>query len=1732
MKTNMRSLYFSLLLILSVFSFQSATAGCPTGGFGLKYTMNSGCLPVAGVTFQAFGLSSIIPAPTSVCWNLDDGGGINCTGVGIATAAYTTAGPKNIILRVQLVDGSVCFDSIALNVKAYPNPAFDTITSANSTGNKSCGTPINKTFKLQDQALASSTWEIRNSAGNKIYGPITKNTNNHSISYTFPSNDTAYTIKVVVFDTTGCVKDTSITYKFYVTGSVTGLFTTTSPSRTCTPVTYTFNPNFNIPAGVSLSSAEWTVTNLFDNSSQTFTKTSPATAPLALPTFNSAGKYTIALKVKANGCDFTIGAPQTIEFEPQPALNFTLNGSRSPISVCMNQLFEVKNTSVIPATSTPSQYTFSFYNYNSALIPSKQYNSSIRPVASGNGPTGGVNYKYNVATSGAGINSVILKYSGACPNQDTLKDVITVKAPLAAIALMAPFLPLDCDAPYIFKLNDGTAFKSPSANYEYKWTIFGSNGTFKIKDTITPTNILQDTLLVFGDKKFYQLKISEIISPGVYGCVDSTAKQPVQIAFPTAEFINLIDPATNQPTDTIPLTGCATASSPSVQYNPKDFIADPGIKFFYKIEILDPTNPNNVIASQGPSNYAGINPMDLTVGGIYKVRQIIGLNSTMSKCLDTAYMSVIVKSFTASADSLNPVASCLTFNKTTGTWERTAKFGVKINLSTSYPTTQSGFSYVWTVNGSFSLPPSIKTPTSQSTLATFYENGAYGMNCNITTSEGCVVDIPSNYLVGTKATISAPTNAGDTLVACINNPITSILASGFQGSSFTYRWDVVSATGTGHGNTAIAGKVLIANGNSFNPTVTLTDTLPYYLRLYVTNDSGCVDSAYLKVKGIKFRARIQEKIGIVGDTVNYACPGYTFFNNATDNITDFEWTVIDPNLGRPGDTVVTFVATAPPNNSTLFNFTYPGIKTVILKANSIYGCSAYDTLYVVFGGPRPRFDVVTPSSRQGCDSLKVVMVDKSANVGKSSFVFLWGDGGFDYQFADTNRHVYKYSYPVKNTVTDTFRPILYIFGEGCQVSFTDSFTIFPRPVVSGFINGKDSICAPASFTFNDTSRFAPIGNYGYWSNNTLFSWNYGDGSNWDTTTVSKTKTKIYSVPGTYQVKLAIKNPWGCIDTANFKKVIAVDTPVAGFMVNKTIECWLNGNNGFVFTDTSRYGTTPARVRQWFWNDPSAVPASGVIKPGAVTGNVNFNIPGSSTPQSYTISLKVTNKFGCSDSIGKTNFITVRDTVSPAPISPTYVTVDPTTLKDSIQINWNATNISNFYAYNLYRNNVLTKSLTNQALNSYWDVVNTVSSPSPYTYYIKVADQCFKESPLSTIHSSIKLDVQSVASTGGLGSNMLTFNAYTGWGDQATNIDKYEVYRKNPKSAYNLVGTVSPISGATTYQFEDKGLCSDVYTYYVKALNKNFTDPRYGYYSLSNYDEEIATFNVIVTPVEVNYVTVDSINKITVKWTDAPVTAGVLKQYIVEKTSNTNPVPSIVYRGTATTFDDYNVNPSAEIYQYTVRYEDNCGNLSNLSDTSNNILLATNAVAIAGYTDAWNVGLSWNHYKTWKNGVIRYDIDVKYPQGWVTVGSVPGTDNVFVDSDVPRNGITGAYCYRIKAIENDAVADSSISNESCVIYPSKILVPPYVPGKLAFSPNNDGLNDTLFILGSGLKTYSFKVFDRWGKCVFSTEDINLGWNGKFQNTGNPCESGMYSYSIIAKGQDFRRFNLKGTITLLK
>lgn len=82
----------------------------------------------------------------------------------------------------------------------------------------------------------------------------------------------------------------------------------------------------------------------------------------------------------------------------------------------------------------------------------------------------------------------------------------------------------------------------------------------------------------------------------------------------------------------------------------------------------------------------------------------------------------------------------------------------------------------------------------------------------------------------------------------------------------------------------------------------------------------------------------------------------------------------------------------------------------------------------------------------------------------------------------------------------------------------------------------------------------------------------------------------------------------------------------------------------------------------------------------------------------------------------------------------------------------------------------------------------------------------------------------------------------------------------------------------------------------------------------------------------------------------------------------------------------------------------------------------------------------------------------------------------------------------------------------------------------FTPNGDGLNDVFKPILNYIKEYELLIFNRWGQQIFSSNDINIGWDGTYLN--NKCQQDVYVYKINYINESKQKRNLVGLITLIR
>ena len=116
---------------------------------------------------------------------------------------------------------------------------------------------------------------------------------------------------------------------------------------------------------------------------------------------------------------------------------------------------------------------------------------------------------------------------------------------------------------------------------------------------------------------------------------------------------------------------------------------------------------------------------------------------------------------------------------------------------------------------------------------------------------------------------------------------------------------------------------------------------------------------------------------------------------------------------------------------------------------------------------------------------------------------------------------------------------------------------------------------------------------------------------------------------------------------------------------------------------------------------------------------------------------------------------------------------------------------------------------------------------------------------------------------------------------------------------------------------------------------------------------------------------------------------------------------------------------------------------------------------------------------------------------------------------------------VSIVDNISGCSDADSITICGIDIPNIFVP------TAFTPDGDTDNDDVFILGD-LELFDlneFRIYNRWGELVFSTDNFETGWNGTFK--GEDQEMDVYTWYVNATFVETQeKRELKGVLALLR
>ena len=114
-------------------------------------------------------------------------------------------------------------------------------------------------------------------------------------------------------------------------------------------------------------------------------------------------------------------------------------------------------------------------------------------------------------------------------------------------------------------------------------------------------------------------------------------------------------------------------------------------------------------------------------------------------------------------------------------------------------------------------------------------------------------------------------------------------------------------------------------------------------------------------------------------------------------------------------------------------------------------------------------------------------------------------------------------------------------------------------------------------------------------------------------------------------------------------------------------------------------------------------------------------------------------------------------------------------------------------------------------------------------------------------------------------------------------------------------------------------------------------------------------------------------------------------------------------------------------------------------------------------------------------------------------------------------------YRIVAVSQSGDSAVSFSNDVTLFGNFSLDVP------TAFTPNNDGLNDSFGAVAQGVEEYKLVVYNRYGEIVFNSNAISEKWDGTYK--GSKVPAGGYMYEVIAKSHENEELHKSGKVLVI-
>jgi gliding motility-associated-like protein len=1523
----------------------------------------------------------------------------------------------------------------------------------------------------------------------------------------------SYNVKLVVTSISG--KDSVVKSQYIVVNSLPEAYFSALDSTGCFPLKVTFKDSSLAGSG-RVQKWQWD-----------FGDGTLSTQQNPSHTYTSPGSFTVILRVtNSNGCAAVITKPSfiTIRDGVSAAFSYTaVPGCTSPAPV--NFINESKGSGTLSyfwefgdgKNSTAANPANSYKNgtYTVKLIATSSYGctdtivkqnainvgivraglSSVDTICAGN------NLELSNTSAPATFNSVqwdfgdggsstqtnpgriyasagqykikLVTTFGIC--QDSAVKTITVlPRPTAAFTasntsgcagpLVVSFQDASTSAiSYIWSFGDGGTSTLRNPTHQYT-----APGTYSVSLTVANTIGCTTTLVMDNLVKFIPLKIESIDNLGVKGCLPVTVSPVASIKDNVAVGTYLW--SFGDGSTSTSATPTHTYTTPGV-FDVKLIVTTGGgcqDTFVFKEAVKAGNQPQTKFTA-APKDVCAVSPVsfsDLSAKGtadewrwMFGDGATSGIQNPVHSYNDTGYFDVkLITTNFGCNDTLE-------VKKFIHVKPPIARFDTSYTCSDRFTRNfidQSVGAMTWNWNFGDGA-----TSTEQHPLHTYSTPGGYTAVLTVTNGE-CEHTVKKNIVV---------LNEQGKLVAsstinCMNAPVVFDVKNVNPSNISAFNWYFDGITENVTTTTTSPVSIRFNTPGTRNSAAIITDLL------------HCSDTLFTTVPLLFYGpTALFESIApntCLGNTVNFADSSKT---DGIHPVTEYVWSFGEGNPEK--------YASGPFSH----NYSALGNYNVKLVIKDSYGCTDSITRESYVSITKPVAKFIT-SDTALCPSLPINFTNQSDGVG-ATYQWNFGDG----TTSATVSPVHSFSQPGAYKVV-----MVMVDKNGCSAS--DSITINIYTAKADFIlSDSFSTCPPLVVNVTNQSK-----------NYIDLNWDFGDGGNSQLTNPSH----IYTYPGSYTLKLTVKNNGGCVDELIKKVVIQgpsgrfdylpkqacnpgkVDYRITSENTASYVWDFDDGNTIFsVKTGVSHTYINPGNyvpkviledglgckvaiqgldtirifsVNTNILSDSKMVCDSGIVafRDSTTSNNGvssflwNFGDGFTSTQRNpthnfsdtgfYSIKLTTTTAFGCVDSAVSKNYIKV--VKSPLiKISGDTSACEPAKIKLTADIT-RADTSALTWAWNF----------SNGAVSGLQkpDSQNFVRSGS-YRVTLKAtnSDGCFNQvTRTAVIHPKPVVDA-------GPDAGVCRFDTYK---LNATGADNY-TWRSNATLNCTNCATPTAKPGSLT-------------TYYVTGKTL------FGCTS-----EDSVTLKVQQT------------FKVTVGKADT-LCKGEIATLRASGADNYQWTPALWLDNA--TIASPQAKPDATI-TYQVIGKDNNGCFR---DTQN-VSIKVNPLPSIDITNGDNITLDVGGSIKLKTNSSTDVLSWKwFPSQWLSCVSC--TEPVAA----PKENIT----YRVTATNEgnctaaDKVTINLVCNNANVFIPN------------TFSPNGDGINDVFYVRGSGLfNILSFKVFTKLGQLVYqknggSANNALDGWDGNLN--GVPLQPDVYIYAIDVVCANNTIFPFKGNITLIR